>query len=315
MQKSLLLLATVLLTNTSIALADNVNLGNSNSLQITDSSVVMGNSNQLTNTQNTNTMGSGNIMTDSTYTNAMGDSNKVSNTSNSSILGNTNTIDGNGINVIGNNNTVTGDNGIAIGNGNTVTNNSIAMGGATASNGGIAIGSGSVATANNEVNFGDRILTGVATGVADTDAANLGQLNTAAQNTLTEANDYTDSKVPTIINEANHYTDTQYNHAVNELFNKNKGYIDNQVNRLDKKIDNNFQKGNAGIASAMAMASIPKKEGFSTSYGLGVANFRNQQAIALGVEHNTTPRTVVKFTFSTDTKGGTGIGAGFAIGH
>lgn len=301
----------------NVVMPDNVLHGDGNVITNADKSVNIGWGDRITDVTNTNSIGSSNTINTATDSNVNGIRNNVENATGTSAMGNSNTIkDTENSQVIGNNNTVSGTNNIAIGNNNNVSGeNSMAIGGGTASNGGIAIGSGSTANRADEVNFGDRQLTGIKAGVADTDAVNVGQLNTKASETLQNANNYTDSRVPTIINEANQYTDYQYNQAIDQLFQKNRGYIDSQINRLDKKIDNYRNDAFAGVAGAMAMASIPKKEGYQTSYGVGVANFRNQQAIAAGIEHNTSTSTVMKFNFSSDTKGGIGLGAGFAIGH
>lgn len=323
MKKNLLLTA-ILSLSVGSTFADGVilpgipgNIAHGNSvITNAEGSVNTGWNSTITDVKNTNSVGSANNIQSTTDVNLNGNNNTVQNADNTSIMGNrNNATDANNSQVLGNDNTVSGNNNVAIGNGNTVSGeNSIGIGGGTASNGGIAIGSGSTASRSDEVNFGDRQLTGVKDGVLDTDAVNVGQMNNKANETLNNAQNYTDSKVPQVINEANQYTDQQYNQAIDQLFQKNRGYIDSQINRLDKKIDNYRSDAFAGVAGAMAMASIPKKEGFKTSFGVGVANYRSQQAIAAGIEHNTTDKTVVKFNFSSDTQGGIGLGAGFAFG-
>src|SRR5205085_502745 len=67
---------------------------------------------------------------------------------------------------------IAGTNGVAIGNG--------ASTGAFANS--VAIGAGSVNTAANQVQMGGRVVSGVADGIAPTDAANVGQLNAVAGN-------------------------------------------------------------------------------------------------------------------------------------
>lgn len=204
---------------------------------------------------------------------------------------------------------------IIIGTGSATDANSISLGGGTASNGGIAIGSGSTSNRNDEVNIGDRNITGVKDGVANSDAANVGQLNSSANSTLNSANNYTDQKKSEYVTESNNYTDQQINKYLNgQGGNIDKSYIDGSFYRLNKKIEKNYLKAQGGIAGAMAMASIPEREGFDTSVGVGVANYRSQQSIAIGARRNTSESTVVKFNVSTDTQGGTGVGAGFAFG-
>jgi autotransporter adhesin len=89
---------------------------------------------------------------------------------------------------VGQNATASGNNAVAVGqNASASANNSVAL------------GAGSVADEANTVSVGssghERRVTNVAAGTADTDAVNLGQLNSGLADTLGKANDYTDSEV------------------------------------------------------------------------------------------------------------------------
>ena len=142
----------------------------------------------------------------------------------------------------------------------------------------MALGANSVADRANTVSVGSatnaRQITNVAAGTQATDAVNLGQLNSG-------------------ISGAKAYTDASY-HALRK-----------DMNELDDELS-------AGIAGAMAMASLPQPHapGASmTSAGLG--NFRGEQALAVGVSHITKDgKWVTKLQGSADSDGDVGVSVG-----
>nr|WP_298152069.1 YadA-like family protein [uncultured Pseudoxanthomonas sp.] len=114
----------------------------------------------------------------------------------------------------GNGAVASGDNALAVGNQSTASgNDSTALGnGATASHGNsVALGAGSAttvgaqnnynaayvgdSTSTGEVNVGGRTISGVAAGVAGTDAVNVSQLNGGVNYAINQANAYTDSRL------------------------------------------------------------------------------------------------------------------------
>lgn len=181
----------------------------------------------------------------------------------------------------GANSVVGGAGAVASGTGGTALGN-----GANASaNNAVALGAGSVADRANSVSVGaagaERQVTNLATGSAPTDAVNLGQLNTGLQNTLNQANAYTDQKVNALANE---------------------------VQSIEKR-------AYAGTASAMAVAGMPQ----SVLPGKGmlaaaVSAYQGESALAIGVSALTdSARWVYKFGGSVNTRGQGGVvaGAGF----
>jgi len=90
----------------------------------------------------------------------------------------------------------------------------------------------------------------VASGVANSDAVNVGQMNTAAAGAVTQANNYTDQR-----------------------YNELKGSMAQIGNRA-----------NAGIASAIAAASLPQPYAPNqSSLGVGLGSFRGEAGIAVGM--------------------------------
>ncbi|MNZ17217.1 Adhesin YadA precursor [compost metagenome] len=162
--------------------------------------------------------------------------------------------------------------------------NSVAMGnGATASaKNSAAIGANSVADRENSVSVGsagnERQITHVAAGTSDTDAVNLAQLN---------------KSVGDVINNANHYTDQRYAELKNDL------------HKQDDVLS-------AGIAGALAQASLPQPYVPGASMAsVGVGNYRGQSALAVGVSRiSDNGKWVTKLQGSTDTQGELGVSVG-----
>ncbi|MGD6739542.1 YadA C-terminal domain-containing protein [Photobacterium leiognathi subsp. mandapamensis] len=88
------------------------------------------------------------------------------------------------------------------------------------------------------------------------------------------------------------------------------------MNQLDDKINQVSDRANAGIAAAMAMASMPIKAGYRYSLTMGMAGYVNQQAIAMGVKLNATDKAIITMNASYDSQNnvGLGLGLGFAVG-
>ena len=162
--------------------------------------------------------------------------------------------------------------------------NSVALGsGANASaTNGVAIGADSTADRDNSVSVGsagsERQITNVAAATHGTDAVNFDQLN---------------KSVSSITDNANAYTDQRYSELRRDL----------------KKQDDTLS---AGIAGAMAMASLPQPYSAGASMtSLAAANYRGQSAISFGFSRvSDNGRWVTKLQANTNTKGDSGIAAG-----
>lgn len=177
-------------------------------------------------------------------------------------------------NVVGNKieASATGKNSIAIGN------NSKAQGSNS-----IAIGNNSsdegrdntvsVGNANNQ-----RTISNVAAGQRSNDAVNVSQLNTSLNSAITSANSYTDD----VFSGVNH-----------------------RINKLDKE-------NKAGIAAAMAMASMPQAYAPGKSMvSLGVGNFQSESAISVGASVVAPEgKWVYKASGSFDSNSNIGLAAG-----
>ncbi|MNH70609.1 Adhesin YadA precursor [compost metagenome] len=193
---------------------------------------------------------------------------------------------------------VTGDNALAGGAGASASGgNSMAVGMQAKSSGtdSVALGNASSATARNSVALGtnsvadrdntvsigsvggERQIANVAAGTKGTDAVNVNQLNAGL--------------------------DSSYQ------------YTDNKFNSLKNMIDDNKDKMSAGIAGAMAMASLPQPYAPGASMvSMGGGTFQNQSSVALGVSTiSDNGKWVTKVAGTTNSQGdfGASVGVGY----
>jgi autotransporter adhesin len=180
-----------------------------------------------------------------------------------------------------------GVNSVAVGSGASASaENAVAVGNTSSatSDNSVALGANAVADRGNSVSVGslgnERQITNVAAGTADTDVANVGQVNAGVQQAVNWADSYTDQRATA---------------------------LGNQIRRVDAK-------SSAGVAGAMAMAGLPQAyEAGKTAAAVAVGSFRSQSGMAIGVSTiSENGRMVYKATGSSDSRGNTGmtIGAG-----
>ncbi|MGS1078222.1 YadA-like family protein [Pseudoxanthomonas beigongshangi] len=191
------------------------------------------------------------------------------------------TASGAGAVASGNHSTANGAGAIASGN------NSTALGAgsqATAENS-VALGANSVADRANTVSVGSegapRQITNVAAGTAPTDAVNVAQLHDGLQ----EVKDWS------------------------------RLYTDGRFDSLNRDINRVGQRADAGVASAMAMASLPQAylPGANMA-GAAISSFRGEASIAIGVSTiSEDGRWVYKLNATGNTRGDVGAGMGVGL--
>ncbi|TLG90859.1 hypothetical protein FEM54_15720 [Pseudomonas edaphica] len=178
----------------------------------------------------------------------------------------------------GNNSMAVGSNTVASAENATATGNGAQ---ATAQNS-VALGANSVADRENSVSVGsaggERQITNVAAGTRGTDAANIDQVSRGIMNANINSKAYTDQR----------FTDLKRN-----------------LKQQDDTLS-------AGIAGAMAMASLPRSSvagGSMTSVAMG--NYRGQSALAIGVSHvSENGRWSTNFMGTTSSQNDTGVAVG-----
>ncbi|WP_077999638.1 YadA C-terminal domain-containing protein [Edwardsiella tarda] len=82
----------------------------------------------------------------------------------------------------------------------------------------------------------------------------------------------------------------------------------------DEKINHSESRLNAGIAGVTAISSIPYVHGNTFSYGVGIGNYRNGNAAALGMQYKVTSNLNARLNASWDSAHNTAVGFGLAAG-
>ncbi len=219
--------------------------------------------------------------------------------------------------------TAAGDGALASGNDSTAVGN----GAQSIADNSVAIGAGSVADRADSVSVGTltgtRQITNVAAGIAATDAANVSQLQvTEAGGVRYDAS--ADGSVnydsvtlnpngggATIhnVNPGTVATDAanvgQLNAGFQSVQNWAKSYTDRSVNTMGRQAF-------GGVASAIAMASLPQAyQPNQSSAGVALGNFHGQSGIAIGVSTiSESGRYIFKLNASDNTRGDAGVGVG-----
>ena len=92
----------------------------------------------------------------------------------------------------------------------------------------------------------------------------------------------------------------------------NKQYVDNSVNSVRNELKQTDKKLRGGIAGAVAMANIPTaNRAGGTMIGLGVGNFKGQNAIAVGISRSSDNNRIhFKASGSANSAGDYAVGGG-----
>ncbi|QLV01071.1 YadA-like family protein [Escherichia marmotae] len=92
--------------------------------------------------------------------------------------------------------------------------------------------------------------------------------------------------------------------------------LNNNFSSLKHKVEDNRKEANAGIASAVAIASQPQvKTGDFMMVSAGAGTFNNESAVSVGASFNAGIHTVIKAGVSADTQSdfGAGVGVGYSF--
>lgn len=218
--------------------------------------------------------------------------------------------------------------------------NSTALGnGAQASaDNAVALGAGSVANRANSVSVGsvgaERQVANVADGSEATDAVNVRQLQASQQGTLRYDNNVNGttnfnsvtlgqaSSGPTQVR--NVAAGTAGTDAVNvdqlrsgmaQTLDWSKAYTDERMDSFDRNLKRTDDRASAGIASAMAVASLPQpSEAGRSMASFAAGSFNGESGMAVGLSGvSDGGRWIYKFSGSTNTRGDGGVAVGAGI--
>lgn len=154
------------------------------------------------------------------------------------------------------------------------------------------------------------MISNVAAGTAETDAANVGQVKESAKATLGEAKGYTDNRVTWAIDQANTYTDQV---SVTTL-NRANSYTDYKFGQLNQEIGDVRTEARQAAAIGLAAASLryddrPGK----LSVAVGGGYWRSEGALAFGAGYTNEDGRIRANLSGTTAGGHWGVGAGVSF--
>jgi autotransporter adhesin len=187
-------------------------------------------------------------------------------------------------------------NSVAVGADSNVTaasGTAIGAGASVTANNAVAIGQGSVANQANTVSVGsvghERRVTNVAAGTASTDAANVGQVQASAANTLSSANAYTDGRMQQVMQ------------LQDDVFQR----LDQQDERIDR--EGAMQSAMSMMIGSAAGIDAPNRLATGTGFQGGEA------AISVGYQRAFGPKNTLTIGASV-TESESTWGVGYGIG-
>jgi autotransporter adhesin len=230
----------------------------------------------------------------------------------------------------GNDSSAGGAGAVASGTDSTAVGNNAT---ATAANS-VALGQGSTADRANTVSVGaagsTRQIVNVAAGTQTTDAVNVGQLD-AVQAGSVQYDTHADGSVnnssitlgngagPTTIHNVaagilpgDAVNVGQLNQGITTAENWSKGYTDQQIQSVNNNLNSIGNRANAGVASAIAAASLPQAyQPNQSSASVALGSFHGEAGIAVGLSTiSESGRWVYKINAADDSRGDASIGVG-----
>ncbi|QIF98910.1 YadA-like family protein [Proteus terrae] len=181
----------------------------------------------------------------------------------------------------------------------------------------VAIGTNSLATEENTVSFGNiennhtSRLVNISDGKNNTDAVNLIQTKKLVDKNRTTTNAINQLKrtVSTDISDLKTHVNNFDNY-----YRKRQAEITDSIANLDKEIIALEKKVFAGIASSVAMTSIPYLSHHTLSGGIGISNYRTGTAFAGGVQYKPNNDIAFRLNSSINSEKEIIIGGGLAYG-
>ncbi len=126
------------------------------------------------------------------------------------------------------------------------------------------------------------------------------------------AREYADQSASNMLTSAKDYAKQRSQQAQELAISKANRYTDQRVDQLQSQMKRLRNRANAGISGAMAMTALtPPPAGTNTSFGMAMAGYRNQFAIASGATFRLAENRHIRLNSSWDSSGGIGIAAGF----
>ncbi|WP_193014645.1 YadA-like family protein [Proteus sp. FME41] len=182
----------------------------------------------------------------------------------------------------------------------------------------VAIGYNALSTEENTVSFGNienkytSRLVNISEGKDNTDAVNFIQTKKMVdKNRITTNNTLNQLKRSINADISNIKTNLT---DFDNYYKKRQASITDEISHLDKKIISLEKKVFAGIASTVAMTSIPYLAHHTFSGGIGISNYRTGTALAGGVQYKPNNNTAFRLNSSINSEQEIIIGGGLAYG-
>lgn len=126
-----------------------------------------------------------------------------------------------------------------------------------------------------------------------------------------------DTKTINLVKSLNSQTTAQAKDlkAAQQVFAQAQSSSNAQFKNLKDEVDDNKKEARGGVASAVAIASMPQVEkDQAMMFSAGVGSFKNEQAINVGASFHAGEHTVIKAGISDSTNNDLAMGAGIGIG-
>lgn len=182
----------------------------------------------------------------------------------------------------------------------------------------VAIGYNAVSTEDNTVSFGNSEnkntsrLINISEGKNNTDAVNLAQTKKMVDKNRISANN-TINQLKRTVNADISNIKTNIN-DFDSYYKKRQAAITDEIAKLDKEIIALEKKVFAGIASSVAITSIPYLTHQTFSGGIGISNYRTGTALAGGVQYKPNDNIAFRLNSSVNSEQEIIIGGGLAYG-
>lgn len=95
---------------------------------------------------------------------------------------------------------------------------------------------------------------------------------------------------------------------------QSKQYADQKTAELRSEISNVRDEERAGIASIAALSAVPTLSGKTFDVGIGMGNFKNSTAVAIGMHYQLSDNNAFKLGIATSNSAAPVVGAGFSYG-
>nr|BET44932.1 MAG: hypothetical protein ACHINZ_6070 [Candidatus Aschnera chinzeii] len=142
-------------------------------------------------------------------------------------------------------------------------------------------------------------------------------LNTAVKAAIEEAKKYTDSQYNNFLGKLQNKLDESKDDSIkyaNHLIAEVKDNSTNRFKKLEYKIQDIYKDKNIGIAEASALSTIPYYDNKTISLGIGLGNYKNNNAIGIGIQNNINNKSHIRVNIAWSGNETVTIGTGFAIG-